>query len=115
MRLKKLLQENQEGCSFQKSHYIDNDYSLVLYKRGYFVALTDNQVLKASKRDINKLDSLAYSLRLKRFYYGYWKNDNIDVLDLAIHVSGKSTAIELCKTFKQKAYYDCYKKDSIFI
>ena len=115
MRLKRLLQENKEGCSFKKSNYIENDYSLVLYKRGYFVALTDNQVLKAGKRDIQKIDKLAYSLRLKRFYYGYWRNNEIDVLDLAIHVSSKATAIELCRTFKQKAYFDCYKKDSIYI
>lgn len=115
MKLKKLLQENQEGCSFRKD-IIRNEYSLVSFKRGYFVALTDNRINKATKHDINRIDKLAYSLRLKRFFYGYWRDNNsIDVLDLSLHVMSKKASIELCKTFKQQAYFDCKKQDSVYI
>ena len=114
MKLQQLLTTNKNGVSFKKK---GREFEAVNFKRGYFVALTDNRLLKqASKRDITKIDKLAYSLRLKKFYYGYWQDNNaIDVLDLSLHTNKKAEAVQLCKTFKQQAYYDCGKNDSIYI
>ena len=112
MKLKKILIDNPDGVTFVKKKL---EFQKVIFKRGYYVALTDN-ISENPASDISKIENLAKQLNLKQFYFGYWKDSKtgIEYLDLSLHIVSKQKALTLAKTFKQKAIFDCYKLDSIY-
>jgi len=114
MKLAKLLDKNKDGVSFKK---VGLEYKPIYLKRGYFVGLTNNQKKKVSRKDIADIDEIAKKLSLKTYFYGYWLDEEkgIHYLDLSIHVNNKEKAITLARLFCQKAIFDCYKIESLYI
>lgn len=109
--LASVLKENPEGCTIGK------DFQLVSKKRGYFVALTDNQVKEDYMEETKKLWSIADMLRLNDYFLGYWKDErtNLEYLDLSIHVTNKRMALAIAKMHGQKAIFDCKNTDCIYL
>lgn len=113
MKLQRLLKKYADGVTFTGRGL---DYVPVYYKTGYFVALTDNEVLP-DQANINQLHDLAKTLNLSRFYYGWWLDQKTGkgYLDVSVHVGSKTEAVALAKVFRQKAVWDCAASDSLYI
>ncbi len=115
MTLNTLLNKNLAGISFKRN---GDNYIPAHFKAGYFVSLTNNEIIDQDRLDIiGEIERLAFILSLKNFFFGYWKDNETEkeYLDLSLHKTSKQEAIILARQFNQRAIFDCYKLNSIYI
>lgn len=107
-----LLAENSDGLTINPS-----TLTAVNKNNGYFVSITDNEYKRVGIKTVNSLKKQAKKLNLKKFYIGYWKDKktNLKFVDLSLFIKDKKTALNLAKTFNQKAIFDAKKKDCIYV
>ena len=104
-----MLKLNPEGCT------IDTNFQMVYKNNGYFVALTDNVVNGSVSGEIGKLKEIANILNLKNHFYGYWRDNDKEYLDISIHIPSKQVALQVAKIHTQKAIYDCRNEACIYL
>ena len=113
MNIKQVFKENPEGFSIDLSNMTLSDY-----KNGYIVAITDNMT------DSSMIEGLFKNLLNASLYInvpeykkviGGWRDEQTKMfyLDLSVWVETREEAISLCKSFNQKAYYDCKEQEAL--
>ena len=108
-KLEKIINEYPEGITF------DKNYNIINQDQGFFVSLTNNKILNAPTIEIKKLKDQAKKMNLIDWYFGYWKDRGDRYLDLSLHVPEQEKAFDIGKQYNQKAIFDCFTKQSIFL
>lgn len=90
------------------------------YKKGYYIAITDN-----SHKNINKVIENILKIKEKEFktikkglFFGGWFDSEKTkkyYIDLSIFTKSKKQALLLGKIFKQKAIFDVLNLNSIYL
>ena len=118
MQFLPLLKKHKDGATFSPL-----DFTPQSFRHGFAVSLTDNPIIfniitePALQQHISRLDTLASSLHLNRYFYGWWldKKTNIGYLDLSIIAKTKRMALKLARLYKQKAIFDFSTFQSVYL
>lgn len=109
--LNKILQ-HETGVTVKKNGKVYNP------KTGYFVAVTNNIFDKITAKEIRQI-GIKRSKTQKKYrqgaYYGYWKDQDKNYLDVSLHVKSRDKAVSLAKNHDQLAVWDCLRQESLFV
>lgn len=95
---------------------LKSDGSFLLVDAGYMVSLSGYEK-KIALNDLNIQminDYLLIAKKLKA-YAGLWIDNNILYLDISIKILNKQQAINTGRKNKQKAIFDLFNKESIYL
>ena len=90
------------------------------YKKGYYIAITDNSnkdIKKAIENIIKIKDKKYKNIKKGLFFGGWYDNEKTKkyYIDLTIYTTIKKTALLLGEIFKQKAIFDIKNLNSIYL
>ena len=108
-KLEGVINKYPEGITF------DKNYNIINQDQGFFVSLTDNIIKDPLPSEIKKLKDQAKKMNLVDWYFGYWKDRGDRYLDLSLHIPEQEKAFDIGKKYRQKAIFDCFTKQSIFL
>ena len=105
------IKNNPNGCSINP-----NTLRPIDTKSGYFVSITDNERVKADYRIVSHITRKAKEMNLKDFFIGYWKDAKTGkhYFDLSLLVNSRNIALNIAKTFNQKAIFSNRSKQVVY-
>lgn len=111
---KKQLKQLREHIAKSGGATLNKNGAIMAFNSGYCVSVKgyEKSVKKLTKRIINKYLKIAGS---RGMYAGVWLEDGLYCLDISENIATREQAIYAGVKNEQRAIYDCFNNDYIYL